>query len=33
MDYGFVKVAEYRNGLLRSVCEKKPKWLCDFMQE
>ena len=30
---GFVKVAEYRNGLLRSVCEKKPKWLCDFMQE
>ena len=23
----------HRNGLLRSVCEGKPQWLCDFMRE
>ena len=29
-DNGFVKVAEYRNGELRSVGEHRPQWLAEL---
>lgn len=31
-DNGFVKVAAYRNGELRTVGSYQPKWLCELME-
>ena len=31
-DNGFVKVAEYRNGEIRTVGSHQPKWLCELIK-